>query len=425
MCRSSSSGRPSLAAMVDDAHPERLGPLGDLGADPSQSDETERRARQVAAEQLGSRPPALPAALAHESVRLDEVAAAGEDQREREIGHRRVQHARRVRHCDSAIEARSDVHAVVADAVVRHQPQVGQEVELIRADRDNGLDEYLDAGKLLRRRPGLEQGQVRQLFPRRPREHLRRGDRHGRSISMSGRAACIVARVATVVIPFAGAEGKTRLHSSTRIRRALAHAMFCDVLAACVPVGRTRVVTPDEKGADAASRRRSRGRFRPRWRTGRGGAGRAWKASRSAALSWSTPTSRASCRTISARCSRRRPRAASLSWRRSTGRRTHSAFRRRTPLHRCTGRAAPTASAAHAASLGLEAVSVVVPNLADDVDTMEDLHGCNCAPARARRLVSRSSRGATSERRRSLGRGGRRAFRPRRRRTSSARPRRA
>jgi 2-phospho-L-lactate guanylyltransferase len=58
--------------------------------------------------------------------------------------------------------------------------------------------------------------------------------------------------MATVVIPFAGAEGKTRLHSSARIRRALARAMFCDVLAACVPVGRTRVVTPDEEAADAA-----------------------------------------------------------------------------------------------------------------------------------------------------------------------------
>src|SRR2546423_3889337 len=56
----------------------------------------------------------------------------------------------------------------------------------------------------------------------------------------------------TVVIPFAGAEGKTRLHASRRIRRALAHAMFCDVLAACLQVGRTRVVTPDEEGAEAA-----------------------------------------------------------------------------------------------------------------------------------------------------------------------------
>src|SRR5213078_2719909 len=56
----------------------------------------------------------------------------------------------------------------------------------------------------------------------------------------------------TLVIPFAGAEGKTRLHSSARIRRALAHAMLCDVLAACVLVGRTRVVTPDDAAADAA-----------------------------------------------------------------------------------------------------------------------------------------------------------------------------
>jgi 2-phospho-L-lactate guanylyltransferase len=58
--------------------------------------------------------------------------------------------------------------------------------------------------------------------------------------------------MATVVIPFAGAEGKTRLHSSTRIRRALAQAMFCDVLAACVPVGDIRVVTPDEEAAETA-----------------------------------------------------------------------------------------------------------------------------------------------------------------------------
>jgi 2-phospho-L-lactate guanylyltransferase (CobY/MobA/RfbA family) len=56
----------------------------------------------------------------------------------------------------------------------------------------------------------------------------------------------------TVVIPFAGAEGKTRLHASARIRRALAHAMFCDVLAACLQIGRTRVVTPDERAAASA-----------------------------------------------------------------------------------------------------------------------------------------------------------------------------
>jgi 2-phospho-L-lactate guanylyltransferase len=57
--------------------------------------------------------------------------------------------------------------------------------------------------------------------------------------------------VVTVVIPFAGAEGKTRLHASAAVRAALAHAMFLDVLAACVQVGRTRVVTPDEELSEA------------------------------------------------------------------------------------------------------------------------------------------------------------------------------
>jgi 2-phospho-L-lactate guanylyltransferase len=50
--------------------------------------------------------------------------------------------------------------------------------------------------------------------------------------------------VATVVIPFAGAAGKTRLHTSAEVRGSLAVAMLGDVLAACTAVGRTRVVTP-------------------------------------------------------------------------------------------------------------------------------------------------------------------------------------
>jgi 2-phospho-L-lactate guanylyltransferase len=58
--------------------------------------------------------------------------------------------------------------------------------------------------------------------------------------------------VATVVIPFAGTEGKTRLHDSRRVRRALSLAMLGDVLAACAPVGRTRVVTSDADGASVA-----------------------------------------------------------------------------------------------------------------------------------------------------------------------------
>ena len=52
----------------------------------------------------------------------------------------------------------------------------------------------------------------------------------------------------TVVIPFAGVEGKTRLHASRRTRHELSLAMFGDVLAAALAVGRVRVVTPDPDG---------------------------------------------------------------------------------------------------------------------------------------------------------------------------------
>ena len=58
--------------------------------------------------------------------------------------------------------------------------------------------------------------------------------------------------VPTVVVPFAGVQGKTRLHESGRVRRALSHAMLADALAVCVPFGRTLVVTPDANAAAAA-----------------------------------------------------------------------------------------------------------------------------------------------------------------------------
>lgn len=46
----------------------------------------------------------------------------------------------------------------------------------------------------------------------------------------------------TVVIPFAG-DGKTRLHASREVRRALSDAMLADVVAACSAIGDVRVVT--------------------------------------------------------------------------------------------------------------------------------------------------------------------------------------
>jgi 2-phospho-L-lactate guanylyltransferase len=55
--------------------------------------------------------------------------------------------------------------------------------------------------------------------------------------------------VSTVVIPFAGVEGKSRLNASRRVRRELSLAMLGDVLAAAVAVATVRVVTADEDAA--------------------------------------------------------------------------------------------------------------------------------------------------------------------------------
>ena len=176
----------------------------------------------------------------------------------------------------------------------------------------------------------------------------------------------------TVVIPFAGAEGKTRLHSSTRIRRALAQAMLCDVLAACVLIGRTRVVTPDEKGGAAASEVGAEVVADP-------GGGQA--AAVRAGLEGVEPgailvvNADVPCvvpddlRTLLAATP-----AGCLALVEALDGTTNAlslpspaAF---APLY---GPSSSDRFRTHAASLGLEAVSVAVPNLADDVDTMEDL----------------------------------------------------
>jgi 2-phospho-L-lactate guanylyltransferase len=176
----------------------------------------------------------------------------------------------------------------------------------------------------------------------------------------------------TVVIPFAGAEGKTRLHSSTRIRRALAHAMFCDVLAACLVVGRTRVVTPDEEGAIAARDAGAEVVDDPG-----GGQGAAVEAGLegleaggilvvNADLPCVVPHDLRTLLTATP--------AGCLALVEALDGTTNAlslpspeAF---APLY---GPSSSDRFREYGASLGLEVVSVAVPNLADDVDTMEDL----------------------------------------------------
>jgi 2-phospho-L-lactate guanylyltransferase len=176
----------------------------------------------------------------------------------------------------------------------------------------------------------------------------------------------------TVVIPFAGAEGKTRLHSSARTRRALAQAMFRDVLAACVVVGRTRVVTPDEEGAAEARDAGAEAVADPG-----GGQGAAVQAGLegvepggilvvNADLPCVVPHDLRSLLAAT-------PAGAVALVEALDG--TTNALSLPSPdvFAPLYGPSSSDRFREHAASLGLEAVSVAVPNLADDVDTMEDL----------------------------------------------------
>jgi 2-phospho-L-lactate/phosphoenolpyruvate guanylyltransferase len=178
--------------------------------------------------------------------------------------------------------------------------------------------------------------------------------------------------MATVVIPFAGSEGKSRLHGSRRVRRALGQAMFCDVLAACISVGRTVVVTPDEDAAAAAVDAGAETMADPG-----GGQGAAVEAALASLAPGGILVVNADVpcvvphdlRSLLAATS-----AGSLALVEALDGTTNAlglpapeAF---APLY---GAGSAGRFREHAASLGLEAVSVALPNLADDVDTMEDL----------------------------------------------------
>jgi 2-phospho-L-lactate guanylyltransferase len=176
----------------------------------------------------------------------------------------------------------------------------------------------------------------------------------------------------TVVIPFAGAEGKTRLHSSSRIRRALAHAMFCDVLAACAVVGHTRVVTPDDEAGDTAREAGAEVVADPG-----GGQGAAVQAGLAGVEPGGILVVNADVPCVVPHDLRTLLAATPAGWVAlvealdgTTNALSLPSAEAFAPLY---GRGSSDRFRAHAASLGLEAVSVSVPNLADDVDTMEDL----------------------------------------------------
>jgi 2-phospho-L-lactate guanylyltransferase len=178
--------------------------------------------------------------------------------------------------------------------------------------------------------------------------------------------------VTTVVIPFAGVEGKTRLHASRRLRRELSLAMLGDVLAAASSAGTVQVVTSDSEGAALASEAGAGVLDDPG-----GGQGPAVQAALeslgpgaflivNADLPCVVPND---LRVLLAATP-----AGGVALVEALDGTTNAlsipAPELFSPLY---GRDSAARFRAHAESLGLQPVSVAVPNLADDVDTLEDL----------------------------------------------------
>jgi 2-phospho-L-lactate guanylyltransferase len=176
----------------------------------------------------------------------------------------------------------------------------------------------------------------------------------------------------TLVIPFAGAQGKTRLHESSRVRRALSHAMFCDVLAACIAVGRTRVVTPDESGAAAARDAGAEAVDDPG-----GGQGEAVRAGLDGVAPEGILVINADVPCVVPHDLRSllaaTPAGAFALVEALDGTTNALSLPAAEAFEPLYGRDSADRFREHGESLGLEVVSVALPNVVDDVDTMDDL----------------------------------------------------
>ena len=177
----------------------------------------------------------------------------------------------------------------------------------------------------------------------------------------------------TVVIPFSGADGKSRLHDSRRVRRNMSLAMLADVLAACVPVGEARVVTADADGAGLAREAGAAVVDDPG-----GGQGAAVVRALDGLEPGATliVNSDVPCavpddlRALLAAT----PAGGIALVEALDGTTNALSIPAAETFAPCYGRDSAARFKAHARGLGIDAVSVVIPNLADDVDTIDDLN---------------------------------------------------
>jgi 2-phospho-L-lactate guanylyltransferase len=200
----------------------------------------------------------------------------------------------------------------------------------------------------------------------------------------------------TVIVPFAGVRGKTRLAASESSRRELSLAMLGDVLEACVAVAETRVATPDAAGADLAVEAGARPVRDP---------GRGQGAAVLAALAGVEPgpvlvvyvdLACVLVDDVRALLAAAPPDGMPLA-EASDGTTNALSLPHADVFAPLYGAGSAARFTEHAAALGLAVVSVSVPNLVDDVDTLDDLRRLRdrCGP-RTRACIARQRHEVTA-----------------------------
>jgi 2-phospho-L-lactate/phosphoenolpyruvate guanylyltransferase len=175
-----------------------------------------------------------------------------------------------------------------------------------------------------------------------------------------------------IVVPFRGRSGKQRLEASDEARAGLSLAMLGDVLAAATALGRTLVVTGDEKGAALAAELGAEPVAEPG-----GGQGAAVAAALRLVADGPALVVNADVPCVVPHDLRTLAGAAELGAlgfvEAEDGTTNALALPRAAHFAPLYGGGSAARFRDHAARLGLPAVSCAIPNLSDDVDTMDDL----------------------------------------------------
>ena len=172
---------PSIATWravpAEHAHAERACALRHRLADRAESDDAERRAGQIAAEQQLGRPLA-PAPLAHQAVGFHDATRRGKQQCESELRRGVCQDAGRVTHRDAAGGRRHEIHVVEAHRAARNRRAAEERAEQLGVDR---VGEQAEQAVRPRDRSAQRRAAAAHRAPARPRDRTPPAAARGRS----------------------------------------------------------------------------------------------------------------------------------------------------------------------------------------------------------------------------------------------------